>query len=82
MTSLEDIKKRIMRLYKTDPNIHINVELQRPRISLKDRPVVIKGVYPHIFQIEEQGIAFPKRYTLQYADVLLNHIEIMELGEL
>lgn len=82
MTSLDIIKNKIQRLYKTNPNIHINVAITSPKVNLKNEPVVIKGVYPHIFQIEERSSGSTKCHTLQYTDVLLHHIEIIELGEI
>ena len=81
MTSLDIIKSKIQRLYKSNPNVHINVAITSPKINLKNEPVVIKGVYPHIFQIEEGSSRSPKCHTLQYTDVLLHHIDIVELGE-
>ena len=82
MTSLDIIKSKIQRLYKTNPNIHINVAITSPKVNLKNEPVVIKGVYPHIFQIEEKSSGSLKTHTLQYTEVLLHHIEIVELGEI
>lgn len=82
MTSLDIIKSKIQKLYKTNPNIHINVAIAHPKLNLKNEPVVIKGIYPHIFQIEEKSSSSPKTHTLQYTDVLLHHIEIVELGEI
>ena len=80
MTSLDIIKSKIQKLYKTTPNIHINVAITSPKVNLKNEPVVIKGVYPHIFQIEEKSSGSHKTHTLQYTDVLLHHIDIVELG--
>ncbi len=80
MTSLDNIRAKIKRLYETNPNIHMNVSMVNPRVTLKDEPVVIKGVYPHIFQIEEHSGGTPKSYIIQYADVLTGHIEISELN--
>ena len=81
MVSLNIIKGKIRRLFITNPNIHINVSLVSPKINLKNEPAVIKGVYPHIFQIEECSSGSPKVHTVQYAEVLLNHFEIVELRE-
>lgn len=78
-TSLDIIKSQIKRLYDTHPNIHINVSITRPKVDLKNEPVIIKGVYPHIFQIEERSSGSPKCHTLQYADVLTKQIEILEM---
>ena len=79
MTALDMIKNRIQKLYKTNPQIHINVSMNSPKISLHNEPVIIKGVYPHIFQIEEKSTGIPKYHTLHYADILTRHIEIAEL---
>lgn len=80
MTTTDRIKERIAELYKTNPNIHINVSMTRPKIHLENESVVIKGVYSHIFQIEEYSSGSPKSYTLQYSDVLIKQIEIAELN--
>lgn len=82
MTSLDIIKIKVKKLYETNPNIHINVTLKKPKINLSNEPVVIKGVYPHIFQIEEKSSGSPKTHTLQYTYVLSHNIEIVELGEI
>jgi len=82
MNSLDIIKAKIQKLYKTNPKIHINVAITSPKVNLKNAPVVIKGVYPHIFQIEEKSSDSPKTHTLQYTEVLLHNIEIIELGEI
>lgn len=76
MNSLDLIRSKILKLYKTNPNIHINAAITNSKAILKNEPVVIKGVYPHIFQIEERSDGSPKTHTLQYSDVLINHIEI------
>ena len=79
MLSIEKIKKRIAELYKKNPNIHVNINMTSPRTNLSDYPVVITGVYPYIFQIEETYSGIPKRHFIQYNDVLANHFQIIEL---
>ena len=81
MTELDIIKSKIKKLYETNPNIHINVSLTRPRVSFTCEPAIITGVYPNIFQIEEQSSGSKKCRTIQYTDVLINRIEILELSE-
>lgn len=78
MNSLDGIKLKIRTLYQTDPHIRINVALTKPKIFLQNEQVLIKGVYPHIFQIEEKSGGSPKTHTLQYGDVLTGHIEILD----
>lgn len=80
MNSLDIIRTNIQKLYEIDPHIHINVSLSKPKVLLENQPVVITGVYPHIFQIEERSSGSRKTYTLQYTEVLLKHIEIVELS--
>jgi len=79
MNALDSIKTKIQKLYKSNPHVHINVAIPSPRVNLENQSVLITGVYPHIFQIEERSTGSPKTYTLQYSDVLLRHIEILEL---
>lgn len=44
MASVDTIKRDIERLYRTNPNIHINVSMKNPRVFLLDEPVTITGV--------------------------------------
>lgn len=79
MNALDSIKNKILKLYKNDPNVHVNVDIPSPRVNVKNEPVLIKGVYPHIFQVEERSTGTPKTYTVQYGEVLLGHVEILEM---
>ena len=79
MYPLDRVKAQVKRLYETNPQIHLNVSLSRPRLSLQNTQAVIKGVYAHIFTIEETESGFPQCHTLQYADLLTGHIVILEL---
>lgn len=82
MNSLETVKKQIVNLFRSNPNIHINVSMSSPKVCLNNEPVEITAVYPHIFQIEEKRSGSAKRYTVQYADVLTGQIQIAELSQL
>ncbi len=73
------IREQIKHLFENAPEIHMNVELSRPRLSLQNAPAKILGVYPHIFQIEECSNGVAKRHILQYSDILTRRIIIMEL---
>lgn len=79
MSALDLIKSQIKALYETNPNIHINISLSHPRSSFTNDPVVIKGVYPHVFRIEETSSGVPKCHTLQYTDVLTGQVSIEEM---
>lgn len=81
MTILERTREKIKHLYETNPHVHVNVSISHPKIELKNDPAVIKGVYPHVFRIEETSNGVPQYHTLQYTDVLTGQIEIAELNE-
>lgn len=78
MLTLNDIKKRVDELYKTNPNIHMNVDIKSPKVYVVGEPVTITGVYPHIFQIEENYSGMPRRHCIQYNELYTKNIEIVE----
>jgi uncharacterized protein Veg len=78
MTQLDSIKQRIRYLYSTSPRIRMDVELAHPRLSLKNDPVTIKGVYKNVFRIEEYSTGEPKCHTLQYIDILTGNFRIVD----
>lgn len=79
--TLNSIRESIEALFKTDPNIHINVAVKSPKCVLQNAKAVIKEVYPHIFIIEEaDSDKKTKRHTLQYSDILIGQIEILEMN--
>ena len=73
------IKSEIERLYKEDPNIHISLKFNRPRLVIEDMPARIVGIYRNIFQIEESEGGRHTCHSLQYGDVLTGHVTIKEL---
>lgn len=75
---LQQIRQRILERYHSNPIIHINVSLHQPKLKLNNVSVKITGVYRHIFQIEEIASGSTKRHTLQYTDVLLHNIELLD----
>ena len=77
--TIESIKKDIGQLYKTDPHIHVNVTMRHPKVSVRNEPAQITGMYPNFFQIEERENGYARRHTLQYNDVLIGRVEILEL---
>ena len=46
---------------------------------MRNKPVLLTGVYPHVFRIADRSGGRAEQYTLQYVDVLTKNIEIMEL---
>ncbi len=80
MDYMEQIKRGIEKLYKTNPNIHISVNRIHPKIVVDTVPAKIVGVYKNIFQIEECGSCkMLTRHTFQYGDVLIGQVRIDEL---
>lgn len=76
---VQKIKQRIERRFQTNPKIRINVALTHPKLQLDNVEVTITGVFSHIFQIEENDSGQPRRHALQYSDILLHHIELLDL---
>lgn len=79
MYSVQQIKERIRKRYESDPKIHVNVSLAHPRLHLQNVEATITGAYAHIFQIEETLTGQKRRHTLQYTDVFLHHIDILDM---
>ncbi len=79
LRSEEKLKKQIKELYETNPVIHVDVALSRPKFLIKNAEVRIKGVYPHIFQVEENANGLVKCHTIQYTDLLIGSIVIAEI---
>jgi uncharacterized protein Veg len=79
MDRLTNIKRAIEKLYQTNPNVHISVDIPRPRLIVERTSAVITGVYRNFFQIEEYDKGRPTRHTIQYGDVLIGHVVIEEL---
>lgn len=80
MNVLDAIKNEVLKLYITHPDIHVNVTLKRPhRQTFYNLPVVIRDVYPHMFQVEYQDGGTARLYMHQYSDIITKDIEILEL---
>ncbi len=79
MTELNIIRSKIAHLFDTNPNIHINVSISRPKVSLQKVEAKITGVYPYLFQITENSTGVPKSHTIQYVEVLTQKVSIVEL---
>ena len=77
--SLAFIRRSVLKLYKTHPQIHINVSIVHPKIKLFNVEAVITGVYPHIFTIKEETKGVVYYRSLTYADLITGRIEILEL---
>jgi len=79
MTQTDYVKSKIEKLYKTNPNIHIQYAAITPRGVTESIPATITGVYKHIFQIEESSSGKARKYTVQFAEVIMRRIVIKEI---
>lgn len=77
MSDLDKLKQTISDLFHTDPHIHVNVSISRPKIHLVNQEATITNVYPNIFVIESGG----NQYTIKYLDLFTDAVEISEVGE-
>lgn len=75
------IHSRILRLQRTNPNIHIHYQNMHPRINVTNAPVRIRNVYAHVFELEYEQDGQKCIKILSYADVISRRIEIVELSE-
>lgn len=75
---VQQIRQCLQDRLRNNPRLRINVQLNHPKIHLTDVDAALTGVYAHIFEIAETTSGRKQRHTLQYADVLLRHIELLE----
>ncbi len=75
--TLQSVKAMVELLYRTSPDIYVNVNVSHPRVVLDKVPVTITGVYPHVFRVVERGTSNPKSYTVQYTDLLTKQVTIV-----
>lgn len=81
MNTLNAIKTRVQALYKTNPNIHMNVTIPGGRIHLKKHPVTITSVYPNIFSVEDRTTDPASTHIVQYVELMMGYVEILELTQ-
>lgn len=79
--TVNEIKIKIKEIFDKNPNIHVNVTTTRPRLTIRNAPAKITGVYPNLFVVEENSLGYVRRHSLQYADVLIKQVEILEMEE-
>lgn len=79
--TIETIRRDIRALFETAPHIHVNVTMRHPKVSVQNGEAVIKGVYPNLFQIEEKELGYTRCHSVQYNDVLMGRVEVLELKD-
>lgn len=78
--TVEELRHRIQELYEQAPHIHIHVRRTRPKVTVDNAAVVIRGVYPNIFCVEEENTdGHPRSYCIQYSELLTGQVQIVEL---
>lgn len=77
--TIDTIRKDIRNLFETNPHIHVNVTMRHPKVNIRNGEAVLKGVYPNTFQLEETESGYTQRHCVQYNDVLIGRVEILEL---
>ena len=76
--SVESIRERIRQLYRSNPQVHITVQMPHTKIP-QSSTATITGVYPHVFCLEDQVGGVCQRHSFQYTDVLTHRVTIAEL---
>lgn len=79
--TIDTIRKDIRRLFEENPHVHVNVTMRHPKVSVQNGAAVITGVYPNTFQLEETQSGFTQRHSVQYNDVLIGRVEVLELQD-
>lgn len=82
MTTLSLIKSQVMYLFKTNPQVHIDISSRSDRKHITNVPAVITGVYPNIFTARLKENNTEKDCIFQYVDLLTHTMEIKELSKL
>ena len=81
MNTLSTIKALVQTLYRTNPNIHMNVTIPGGKIHLKKHPVTITSVYPNIFSVEDRTTDPASTHIVQYVELMMGYVEILELTQ-
>ena len=79
MRDIEEIKAKIKELYESGIEIHVNVHSKKPKIDVNDANAHITGIYRNLFTIETQDNGLKKQYTVQYTDLFIGKVKILEL---
>ncbi len=83
MNVLDIVRSRVQLLYEKHPDIHVNVTIKRPhRVIMNNLPVVITGVYSHMFQVEYIDKGISRQFLHQYTDIVTRDVEILEMPDI
>ncbi len=78
MNSIEKVRDLIKDYYSNGKNLRLNVNISKQKVHLKEVEAKILGVYSNVFRIEDLSCGKHNCYTLQYTDVILKQIEILQ----
>ena len=79
MQEIDLIKTKIKELYEKGEVVHVDVNSSRPKIHVNGAQALITGVYKNLFTLETVENDMKKIYSVQYADVLIGRVKIMEI---
>ncbi len=79
MGNIDQIKSKIKQLYETDPHIHVEIKISRPKGVTDPIFAMITNVYPNFFCIEESSCGCVKKHTVRYAEILTGQVHVLEL---
>lgn len=83
MNVLDIVRSRIQLLYEEHSGIQVNITLKRPhKVTMNNLPVVITGVYPHMFQVAYTENGISRQYMHQYTDIITRDIEILGMPDI
>lgn len=75
--TVDAVREQISAHFHQDPHVRITVQMPHSRL-VQEVEVVITGVYPHVFCVEEIVGGSVQRHSFQYTDVLTRRVEIIE----
>lgn len=78
INDLDVIKAKIEELFKTNPRVHIDLNLKSERISLTNVSANIVSIYPNLFEISLNENGTTRKRIFQYVDLLTKNIVIKE----
>lgn len=81
MIKYDAIRDQLKKLQGSGSTVHMDVNMNHPKLHLTNAAAKITGVYSHLFQIEEDSTGKIRKHTIQYNELLTKNVVILELGE-
>lgn len=77
--TVESVRGQIRQLWQSNPRVRISVQIPHTKV-VQDSEVLITGVHPHVFCVEESVGGTVQRHAFQYTDVLTRRVAIEGVG--